>query len=603
MEGDDTEQDLSDVLGALSLSNSDFKITIDGEELICDKHKLVSECDYFKAFDHFDDKTSNEIEIKGGIDKDSCKVILDFLISGELDIDLSNFQVVLQACIFLQCYKAEEAAVTFISQRLGRDNVFNTYFFAVSIGSRRLKTVCKFYIEKVFSQIFHQVCSSDQVEQFLVSPFSKLDKLMHSDFQSGEELMFYAMLGWVESDQNRKIILESLLSKINFYIFSPLSLSSLVEEQELLESAEIKGFVESALSYKKMRIDRQIEFWEKKPLLRGTRWPRIIIAASTGTFQGGLQCLDLSKTSPTWKNLTKKPSDLRKKSTGSTMVYQHPKLYFLGGEQNWQLTWYDIETNKWGVEQGIPPGRLLSGGVVVNNKLYLVGGVSIEDWDGLRGGTGQVVTSPCVDCYSMETRQWEQITEMDSSRSSPAVVVVDGKIWVFGGQKKRDMLQSCCCYDPESDSWTDVADLPDKFAYFSCLVVGKLVWVMGGMSQDYKCRSTTYIFNTVDGSWKAGPSLNKQRKGAFSFCYNGKIYICGGTQDGMQYLDTTEILDSERGKWHIEKIGLKNWNCSVVCVSALQPVRFFTQKTVEVPGYNWGECLPDHWNSMLGLEE
>eukprot|EP00092_Neocalanus_flemingeri_P065055 GFUD01079045.1.p1 GENE.GFUD01079045.1~~GFUD01079045.1.p1 ORF type:complete len:102 (+),score=20.61 GFUD01079045.1:161-466(+) len=80
------------------------------------------------------------------------------------------------------------------------------------------------------------------------------------------------------------------------------------------------------------------------------------------------------------------------------------------------------------------------------------------------------------------------------------------------------MLSSCCCYDPETDSWTDVADMPDKFAYFSCLVVGKVVWVMGGMSQDYKCRTNTYMFNTVDGKWNVGPSLNTPRKGAFWFC-------------------------------------------------------------------------------------
>eukprot|EP00090_Calanus_glacialis_P017543 TRINITY_DN27284_c0_g1_i1.p1 TRINITY_DN27284_c0_g1~~TRINITY_DN27284_c0_g1_i1.p1 ORF type:complete len:579 (-),score=171.49 TRINITY_DN27284_c0_g1_i1:69-1805(-) len=578
MEGGDTEQDLSDVLDALILTNSDFIVVIDGEELICDKSVLVKECDYFKAFDHFDHQTSKKLEIKGGIDFYSCKIIFDFLTSGELNIDLSNFQCILQACLFLQCDKAEEESVTFVSQHLGRDNVFNTYFFATSIGSRRLVNVCKFYIEKVFGQILQIFSSCGKIEPFLASSFQKVDQLLNSDFQCGEELMFFAVMGWVESDQKRKLHLESLLSKINFYIFAPLSLSSLKDDQELLEHVNIKEHLDNAASYKKLRIDSQIEFWNKKPVLRGRRWPKIIIAASTGNFQGGLQYLDLNKTCPTWKNLTKKPTELRKKSTGSTMVYHHPKLYFLGGEQNWQLTWYNVETNKWGVEQGIPPGRLLSGGAVVGRRLYLMGGVSIEDWDGMRGGTGQVVTSPSVDCYHLDTNQWEQVTEMDMSRSSPGLVVVDGKVWVFGGLKKRDMLQSCCCYDPEDDSWTDIADLPDKFAYFSCLVVGKVVWVMGGMGQDYKCRTNTYIFNTVDGSWSLGPSLNQPRKGAFGFYHNKKIYLCGGSMDGMKYLDTTEILDNVKGIWEMEKIGLKNWNCNVVCVSALQPVRFFTQK-------------------------
>eukprot|EP00092_Neocalanus_flemingeri_P032626 GFUD01035487.1.p1 GENE.GFUD01035487.1~~GFUD01035487.1.p1 ORF type:complete len:578 (+),score=160.67 GFUD01035487.1:46-1779(+) len=577
MEEGDTEQDISDVFGALTLTKNDFKIIIDGKEIICDKSILVEECEYFKAFDHFDHKTSSELEIKGGIDFESCKVILDYLTSGKLNISLANFQLVLQACLFLQCGRSEEESVNFVSQHLGRDNVFNTYFFAKSIGSRRLVNTTKFYIEKVFSQILHYFSNCGKLEPFLAKSHQKLHQLLDSDFQCGEELLFYAVVGWVESDQKRNSHAKNLLSKINFYIFSPLSLSSIEEDQDLLD-VDIKEHIDHAVAYKHLRIDRQIQFWKENPDLRGSRWPNIVIAASTGNFNGGLQCLDMNKTCLAWKNLTKKPVELRKKSTGSTMVYYHPKLYFLGGEKHWQLTSYDLELNRWGVELGDPPDRLLSGGAVVGRKLYLVGGVSIEDWDGMRGGSGQVVTSPSVDCYCLDTKHWVGVTEMEKSRSSPGVVVVEGKIWVFGGLKRREMLRSCCCYDPETDSWTDVADMPDKFAYFSCLVVGKVVWVMGGMSQDYKCRTNTYMFNTVDGKWNVGPSLNTPRKGAFGFVHNGKIYLCGGSMDGMVYLDTTEVLDPDRGKWAMEKIGLKIWNCNVISVSALQPVRFFPQK-------------------------
>jgi hypothetical protein len=33
------------------------------------------------------------------------------------------------------------------------------------------------------------------------------------------------------------------------------------------------------------------------------------------------------------------------------MVYNHPRAYFLGGEDRWQLTWYDLEQDCWGVCQ------------------------------------------------------------------------------------------------------------------------------------------------------------------------------------------------------------------------------------------------------------
>ena len=72
------EQDLSDALISLKVSNSEFRILVEGKEIICDKKLLVSECDYFKALVNFEEDVSNTIEIKGGVDSDSCKIIFDF---------------------------------------------------------------------------------------------------------------------------------------------------------------------------------------------------------------------------------------------------------------------------------------------------------------------------------------------------------------------------------------------------------------------------------------------------------------------------------------------------------------------------------------------
>ena len=90
-------------------------------------------------------------------------------------------------------------------------------------------------------------------------------------------------------------------------------------------------------------------------------------------------------------------AELKKASTGSCMVYCHPRLYFLGGEKNWYLHWFDLETNRWGVETGVPPTRLLSGGCVLDQSLYLVGGVTLDQWEGVAGGAGSVNTSSAMD--------------------------------------------------------------------------------------------------------------------------------------------------------------------------------------------------------------
>ena len=184
-------------------------------------------------------------------------------------------------------------------------------------------------------------------------------------------------------------------------------------------------------------------------------------------------------------------------------------------------------------------------------------------------------TSASVDRFNTAEHAWFPCQEMDIGRSSPCVVAIEDKIWVLGGLRRREMLTSCCCYDPSRDTWKEVAKLPEKIAYFSSVTVGYCVWILGGIGQDYTCRKSTFKFDTKTMEFVRGPDLNFRRKGSFSFVYLDKIYVCGGSVDGMKYLDTFEILDLKNpAPWTIHKLNLKNFNCNFLSITALTPVRF-----------------------------
>ena len=65
---------------------------------------------------------------------------------------------------------------------------------------------------------------------------------------------------------------------------------------------------------------------------------------------------------------------------GSSMVSTGGRLYFLGGEGRWQLTWYQVEDDKWGVDVGLTPARLLAAVAVVGERIFLIGGVTVEEF-------------------------------------------------------------------------------------------------------------------------------------------------------------------------------------------------------------------------------
>lgn len=82
---------LEEKLDQLSLSRGEFTIVIDGYELVCEETMLVEECKYFKAFAHFE--KSRRIHIKGGVNFETFKAIVNFLGTNSLEIDLDNCQV------------------------------------------------------------------------------------------------------------------------------------------------------------------------------------------------------------------------------------------------------------------------------------------------------------------------------------------------------------------------------------------------------------------------------------------------------------------------------------------------------------------------------
>ena len=51
------------------------------------------------------------------------------------------------------------------------------------------------------------------------------------------------------------------------------------------------------------------------------------------------------------------------------------RLFFFGGERRWRVSWFDLENNSWGESEGVPPPRLLSGAVSLQDRIYLIGSI------------------------------------------------------------------------------------------------------------------------------------------------------------------------------------------------------------------------------------
>lgn len=90
------------------------------------------------------------------------------------------------------------------------------------------------------------------------------------------------------------------------------------------------------------------------------------------------------------------------------------------------------------------------------------------------------------DCQSME---WKETIRMSSGRVACAVTVLNNKLYVIGGCRRGDKLNTVQCYNPASGKWRNVAHLAKCQGDVKAAVLNGNIYVAGGScSRQSTCR-------------------------------------------------------------------------------------------------------------------
>lgn len=142
---------------------------------------------------------------------------------------------------------------------------------------------------------------------------------------------------------------------------------------------------------------------------------------------------------------------------------------------------YDPKTNNWTTKAPMPTERHHLQAVVVDGKLYALGGrilgngVPSEDLD---------ITLSNFDrneMYDPKTDSWTTLKPMLTKRSGfTASTGFDGNIYVFGGQGLQKDLNSVEKYDPRTDTWTYDKSMPTRRFGLDSVSFDEKIYVLGG---------------------------------------------------------------------------------------------------------------------------
>ena len=160
------------------------------------------------------------------------------------------------------------------------------------------------------------------------------------------------------------------------------------------------------------------------------------------------------------------------------------KIYLIGGsmranrEEIDRVDVYNPATDTWAKGREMPTPRSNLSVAVVGNRIYAIGGLA--GWPRVNFGL------TVIEEYDTTSRQWREKGDMLDTRDWFKTVVVRDSIYLIGGSIwkgvgfAREYLASVNVYDPQEDTWRDIPAMPTPFTPKGAVVINGRIYVFGG---------------------------------------------------------------------------------------------------------------------------
>ena len=246
---------------------------------------------------------------------------------------------------------------------------------------------------------------------------------------------------------------------------------------------------------------------------------------------------------------TKAPSNLVRTSMGAGAV--NGKLYVISGCINSdcratytnQVEEYNPGTNTWTFKANMPTPRIAAV-VTVDNKIYAIGGTDLP----CPGSSGGCTPSRVLEVYDPLTNSWTAKAPIPVDLSSPQAAVIDGKIYVVGGdQPAWGVPAKFEVYDPATDTWSTETPLPSQRNGFTVEALNGKIYVSGGSEStgNPPAMSLVEVYDPTTGTWSTEAPMSQIRYGHVSGVIDNKIYTVGGWDTPFTRLNSLEVFTPE----------------------------------------------------------
>ncbi|MGD1941029.1 MAG: Kelch repeat-containing protein [Leptolyngbyaceae cyanobacterium] len=229
---------------------------------------------------------------------------------------------------------------------------------------------------------------------------------------------------------------------------------------------------------------------------------------------------------------------------------------FVGGFPNWEaqssVFVYDFNTEAWTESTPLPEPRGEHTAVVIDGKIYVVGGRFKGAPDAANFNDHFDTASVLV--FDPITEVWSPAPDIPTARNSHAAAVIDGKMYIVGGRQFTEQpngdyasinVASLEVYDPAAESWETLAPLPQAAGGITAATVDGKLYVFGGEQwvPEQAVIAEAWVYDPAVDQWAAVPDMPTPRHGIAAGVIGDQIYVMGGaTEPGAGAVNTNETL-------------------------------------------------------------
>lgn len=191
---------------------------------------------------------------------------------------------------------------------------------------------------------------------------------------------------------------------------------------------------------------------------------------------------------------------------------------------------YDPNNNTWRRSAPLPEPRVSAGSAVVDGRIYVMGGQARSWWD--------VAPIASVAIYNPKTNAWSKGAGMLTPRAGMGVAAVDGLIYAVGGNNYALGFSSSKIverYDPAKDQWTRVADLPEAREFMAAVAQNGKLYAVGGLAHggagfdnDDPASTKVFRYDPQTDQWIRRAQMSVARYFPAIASLDGQLYVVGG---------------------------------------------------------------------------